>query len=837
MLVTMPDQPFATLGRKTDEVVVSIGYRIIELFSGGLYSSPNKAIEELVTNAYDALATDVRLLVPANTAAEDATIWVVDNGESMDIEGLHELWQIASSKKRLDEDARPRRPIGRFGIGKLATYVLAQQLTHICKKDGRYLAITMNYAAIPHETDAATHPVHLAVRELTEKEAKAALQPIKAVEGGVEAFDWLFGDAASESWTAAAMSQLKPLAHDLRLGRLRWILSTALPMSPQFRLHLNGKRVASSLERREALQTWAVGRDDLPAERMELETGEDDDGPYVVIDGLGKVRGTARVYEAELTTAGKAAEQGRSHGFFVKVRGRLLNLDDALFGIRALSHTTFARFWMEVEADGLDEFLRSTREAVLDAPPVDQLRDYLIAKFNEARAFYTNYVSRRMEESRLSARIGKTPGTLSRRPLFNAIAKGLEGAVELTLIDVPQGLGDDARRSLLKELEASLESDDGLIRNVEMAPLGADRYIAAYDPETQTVKVNVLHPFFANYASHYHSPEPFELVAVAEILTEAYLLDELPPAAVRALIDRRDRFFRELVFSGEQQGAPVVAQMLQDAKTNESDLEHALSLAFRSLGLEVTKIGGKGKPDGLARARLGVRSTTSATRDDYQVTFDAKSTGHERVKAKHVGVSTLARHRDDYKAEFAVVVAPDFEGADDPQSALSKECGKEKVTPIRVDDFALLVNIAATRQLGYTRLRELFATCHTVTASHNWIHGLLAEEPEDIPVVTLLETIWELMEANPDPVTFGALQNELRHKKVDVRVQQLQEWVQSLKSLAPGFISVDDSTVMLDSSVDKVLDVVRLHGGNLPPEVVRKSYLEPLIAETQSASP
>jgi hypothetical protein len=31
--------------------------------------------------------------------------------------------------------------------------------------------------------------------------------------------------------------------------------------------------------------------------------------------------------------------------------------------------------------------------------------------------------------------------------------------------------------------------------------------------------------------------------------------------------------------------------------------------------------------------------------------------------------------------------------------------------------------------------------------------------------------------------------------------------VQSLKSLAPGFISVDDSTVMLDSNVDTVLDI------------------------------
>jgi hypothetical protein len=89
----MPEQPFTTIGQKTDEVVVSISYRIIELFSGGLYSSPNKAVEELVANAYDALASDVRLLVPANVSAEDATIWVIDDGESMDVADLHELWQ------------------------------------------------------------------------------------------------------------------------------------------------------------------------------------------------------------------------------------------------------------------------------------------------------------------------------------------------------------------------------------------------------------------------------------------------------------------------------------------------------------------------------------------------------------------------------------------------------------------------------------------------------------------------------------------------------------------------------------------------------------------------
>ncbi len=38
------------LGTTIDNISVTISYRIIELFSAGLYSSPNKAFEELICN-------------------------------------------------------------------------------------------------------------------------------------------------------------------------------------------------------------------------------------------------------------------------------------------------------------------------------------------------------------------------------------------------------------------------------------------------------------------------------------------------------------------------------------------------------------------------------------------------------------------------------------------------------------------------------------------------------------------------------------------------------------------------------------------------------------------
>src|ERR1700757_3139870 len=139
-------------GKKIDEISVEISYRIIELFSAGLYSSPNKAFEELVSNSYDAGASKVSVFVPTDKALPDSILWVCDNGESMDKEGLKQFWKIGSSLKRQNEK-KDRLVIGKFGIGKLATYILTTKLTLICKaKDGNYYAVTMNYSNINDST-------------------------------------------------------------------------------------------------------------------------------------------------------------------------------------------------------------------------------------------------------------------------------------------------------------------------------------------------------------------------------------------------------------------------------------------------------------------------------------------------------------------------------------------------------------------------------------------------------------------------------------------------------------------------------------------------------------
>src|ERR1700704_6247843 len=113
---------FASIGTPTDNIDVRLSYKIVKLFSEGLYASPNKAVEELVANSFDAGATRVAVFLPADFQVKGPTIAVLDNGEGMDTAGLMQHWLIGKSLKReLHTLLKGRRQIGKFGIGKLAT--------------------------------------------------------------------------------------------------------------------------------------------------------------------------------------------------------------------------------------------------------------------------------------------------------------------------------------------------------------------------------------------------------------------------------------------------------------------------------------------------------------------------------------------------------------------------------------------------------------------------------------------------------------------------------------------------------------------------------------------
>lgn len=720
---------FRNAGTETSEIPVRISYRIIELFSDGLYASPNKAVEELVANSFDAGAINVHVIVSPDRSSDDAVIIVVDDGESMDEDGLRLHWLIGVTNKReLKRLPRGRRQIGKFGIGKLATFALANELSHICKRGGKYYAVTMDYRKMPEGKEGGieigeNEGVNLPLRELTESEARHCLPSLLyGSKPGYNAIE-LFGLNAPESWTVAIMSNLKDTAREIKMGMLSWVLRTSMPLRPDFKLFLNGDPQESTKLDQEPLKRWVLGKDlkelGKPASDEDLEAVEDPNEKPKRQWGLnhprlGRITGFAEVYENRLTTE---SSLGRSHGFFVYVRGRLINAYDTHFGIpaSALRHGTFARFRMEVHIDKLDDELRSTREAVRDATLAEATRNILRAVFNFARGYLNEYDRQQEPGFKAWARIRQSPGSLTRRPILGVLKLAIEGKRFPKLLRYPQYLSGDKAETFLNEVEARAESDAGLVSGIEHVELSIDDGIAVFDVKPGNLLINNLHPFVAAYRDSFEKDDTLSLLCMAEVLTEAYLYNlGFDDSEVFEVMSRRNELLKQFAHSMKRT-ANLIARDLLDAVTSQTQLEIELVVAFKSLGFDAVHIGGKGKPDGIATAHLGALDREPRR---YSVNLEAKSKERlgGRVGSGDVDISRIAAHSEEYSCEHAIIVGPDFATTQGEHSALIKDARREHektgktITFMRAHDLARLVRLRALKHIGLDRLRDLFKT-------------------------------------------------------------------------------------------------------------------------------
>jgi len=796
-----------TAGKQIGTLPVFIGYRIIDLFSGHLYSNPAKAIEELVVNAYDAFAQNCQVILPDDWENPDAKVLVWDDGESMNLEGLRELWLVAETTKRDPNrerraEKKGRLPIGKFGIGKLASYVVGHRISHVCKHGKQILAVTMDFSeVIPDELAPGTKrlerpkEVTLSVRELQDVEAKGLLD--FAVSGGPPGGVALplFGNGAPKSWTLVIVDHLKTEAKAISRGRLRWIISTALPLVPDFHVFLDGQEVPPSKLSKKSLKKWQVGKKDKVANDLDYKAGEDPHelepfDSWISIPGVGKVSGELTLYE-ETLLGGKSEETGRSHGFFIMVRRRLVNHDDPLFGIHVLSHATFNRLRAIIHVNDLDRELVASRESVSEEKRLI-LEKYLVAKFNEIRNWYQEYLAERDKKEGIEDRLAAIPGPLARFPMKHAVDRALhdKGLTPITIQVPPEG-----------------KTVVDTIKKTEFATLDQTDPLAVFDASTGTVKINVNHPFYVNYADF----QGMEAIGTAEVLLVAYLYESsLAPNEVRELLERRDQFLRFLVRE-KPRSVMIIAEQIRESVASESGLEEASHSAFRALGFEVLPLGGSGKPDGLATAVLAVRygdQTGKLETRSYSVTYDAKSTGHEKVKSGDIRMSTVDRHRDDYKADYAAVIGSDFETTTlGEKSKAVKEAKKANVTLIRARDFARLVEASGVKPLSLSELENLFETCRSPEEAHGWISKFCSDQRTLPDIGAMLERIYKLQKEHPaDPPSIGAIKHSPKvGEPLDAPEWQIKDWLYALSRLLPGLIFVYGDRVELNSKPEIVI--------------------------------
>jgi len=156
---------------------------------------------------------------------------------------------------------------------------------------------------------------------------------------------------------------------------------------------------------------------------------------------LGRITGYVELYKEDLNL-GKSEDIERSNGYFVYVRGRLINTDDPGFGIERnlLRHGTFAKLRVVLNIDSLDDALRSSRESLVQGELYTLAKGFARAVFNLARNKLDEWERSTAPELVLSSRMYSAPGSLTRQPLLALLESGLAGRVTPRYMRLPTGL-------------------------------------------------------------------------------------------------------------------------------------------------------------------------------------------------------------------------------------------------------------------------------------------------------------------------------------------------------------------------------------------------------------
>lgn len=716
----------------SESATVELSNELVPLLSEQLYRSPIKAIEELVVNSYDAKARICKLFVPDSSeqASEEGRHFVVvfDDGDGMTAKALVDLWHVGRSPKQGDRIYKDRKQIGKFGIGKIATFAIANRLTYVTKTSSGILMSSLDFRLLVSDDpndETKLRRVPVSINSMTDWKAVTESEEFAKV---LDAAGVSEADMEGPSWTLAILEDLKDAATELRLGRLRWVLRTAMPLKTDFVLSLNNDELSSAKSDYEPVVSFPV--EDLKPRYIEA-LNEEYKSNWSIDDGILRsksfpsgVTGEVQVFEKSLFGT-KSDDLERSHGFFVRVRDRLVNLEDPLFGTTDLTHKYFSRFCADVNADDLDKAVKAAREGVEVSTQRREFVSLLRALFNDARNRYNDWTKEQEDDTqeRLEDNREYVSRELVERPLADVLAP--VGSLSA---------GADADQSWFY-LRLDEGTDIGqLIERLYTQPRhgyefnrvsgGKTSHFVSFDPSHNVFTFNDNHEFVRKHSSE-SAGHCLEDLAIAEVLLEVYLHEEgMPAAQIGEILQRRDALLRSLARDSIQ-SPEAIAAFLRDSASEEVDLEIAMVAAARALGFVAKHIAIPDKPDGVARL-------TDIPEADRIITLEAKSgkpKSHEEIS-----FSTLREHTDETPgAKGCLLVAPSYKGQvlDQDKNAIANQSRSQRISCWTVEQLARVVEATERRHISADRIYEIVTTTFAPVDVETAIEELFKATPWD----------------------------------------------------------------------------------------------------------
>lgn len=749
-------KPRGEIHRKVDqhkssnsEIEIDINFRIIEQFSSQLYDNPRRAIEELACNSYDAGANDCFISTPES---ESERLLVLDNGESMDLEGLEWLWRVAESRKasELDDDRimNNRQQIGKFGVGKLAAFALGSRLTYVATKNNitRVISVDQDYLKDRNASEGLDFDVY----ELPTDEAEDLLSEFFDGVPSPWEEDW-------DTWTLASVGGIPPknTGNELQPWNLKRMIRSSIPVSSRFQVHLNGEKIAQgerddepivSLdvtsteiieEIQDNLRKFWDERLDIDDDQLddyydvsitEVNKAEDTNETVEAIDvpKLGPIYGSAEIYEEKLTK-GKTERRGfKDHGFKIYVRGKLLNRNDPKYGIDEIPFLYWKNFIAELEIPALDDALLVQRDSTKnDTIEPEIARKCLHAIWNVSRRHREGLESgdadseNDYEPKSFTQRVG----TSSPGQAYEAISGLSEGKkpVDIDSVEI------EPRTHSISDEPVSFNSENNEIAVNEEHPL----YQLLREENLQN---NVRDTFSEVYAS------ALLLVGYIRFNTDDQRsVDEAESLFDYALRSAAENFAREVTY--------LKNEIDQAIASDEKSLEDAIADTFRSI-------------------RFGEVNKAKKSQERY-IELPISQRQNPCIAIRSVGSQGQFRpEKHDIKAmapdpeskfSHALCVAHSF-GEDSVEVDQVYNNCPENVSLLTIDSVKKMLELHYERRFTFSQIKDVLDHSAHPSSLEERVEDIWNQSPETGIIKAVLEAAYQIQKEREDvSPSYGAL--------------------------------------------------------------------------------
>lgn len=149
------------MSNKQPDLEMTFDINILEHLGLKMYSSLPAVIAEYVANAWDAGAKKVQITVPKTVPNANDGVIIQDDGWGMVVEEVNKKFLKVGRAKREEDgetvkvDGKERSIIGRKGIGKLAGFGIAGQVSVKTNRKGRFVTFTLDYDEMKDEAQKA----------------------------------------------------------------------------------------------------------------------------------------------------------------------------------------------------------------------------------------------------------------------------------------------------------------------------------------------------------------------------------------------------------------------------------------------------------------------------------------------------------------------------------------------------------------------------------------------------------------------------------------------------------------------------------------------------------